>query len=74
MDTFYFRLNGTRIDDESLIDLGTSLSSNSTLGVLRCVAIYTTFNENILAILMGSIILKGYGIFFRRGGGISSLD
>ena len=50
---FYFRLNGTRIDDESLIDLGNSLSSNSTFESLRCVAIFSYIIKRIWHIFSG---------------------
>ena len=70
MYTFYFRLDGTRIDDESLIDLGKSLSSNSTFKGLRCVAIFS-FTQTSMKIfcefLCDPSLLKGYGIFFQGG-------
>ena len=75
MYTFYFRLDGTRIDDESLIDLGKSLSSNRTLRGLRCVAIFS-YTQNSMKtfcqFLCDPSLLKRYGIFFQ--GGISSID
>ena len=70
--TLYFRLDGTRIDDESLIDLAKSLSSNSTFKDLRCVAIFS-YTQNSMTtfcqFLCDPSLLKGYGIFFQAGGG-----
>ena len=62
------------IDDESLIDLGKSLSSNSTFRSLRCVAIFSyTGTQNSMKIfcqfLCDPSLLKGYGILFQGGGG-----
>ena len=71
--TFYFRLDGTTIDDESLIDLGKSLSSNSTFMDLRCVAIFSYTQNSMKAccqFLCDPSLLKGYGIFFQGGGHI----
>ena len=76
--TFSFRLGGTRIDNESLIDLAKSLSSNSTFKGLRCVAIFS-YTQNSMKtfcpFLCDPTLLKGYGMFVQEGGGgISSLD
>ena len=72
MFTFYFSLGGTRIDDESLIDLGKSLSSNSTFRDLRCVAIFS-YSQNSMKtfcqFLCDPSLLKGYGICLSGGGG-----
>ena len=71
MYTFYFRLDGTRIDDESLIDLGKSLSSNSTFMDLRCVAFFSYTQNSIKTFcefLCDPSLLKRYA-YFSRGGG-----
>ena len=68
--TFYFRLDGTRIGDESLIDLGKSLSSNSTFRDLRCVAIFSCTQNSMNTFgqfLCAPSLLKGYGMFVRGG-------
>ena len=71
MYTFSFRLDGTRIDEESLIDLGKSLSSNRTLRCLRCVAIFSyTHNsmKTFCQFLSDPSLLKGMA-YFPGGGG-----
>ena len=68
--TFYFRLDGTRIDDVSLAN---SLSSNNTFRDLRCVAIFSYTQNSITTFcqfLCDPSLLKGYGIFFQGGGHI----
>ena len=75
MYTFYFRLDGTRIDDESLIDLGKSLISDSTFKGLRCVAIFSYTQSSMKTFcqfLCDLSLSERYGIFVP--GGISSLD
>ena len=70
MYTFYFRLDGTRIDDESLIDLGKSLSSNSTFRGLRCVAIFPytqNSRKTFCQFLCDPSLLKGYMAHFSWG-------
>ena len=65
---FYYRLDRTRIDDESLIGLGNSLSSNSTFRSLRCVAIFSYTQNSVKTFcqfLCDPSLLKGYGIFSR---------
>ena len=66
MYAFYFRLDGTRIDDESLIDLGKSLSSNKTFRALRYVAIFS-YTQNLMKTFRQFVcdpsLLKGYGMF-----------
>ena len=75
MYTFYYRLDGTRIDDESLADLGISLMVNNTFRGLKCVAIFSYTQNSIKTFcqfLCDPSLLTGYGIFFQ-GGGTSSL-
>ena len=67
---FCFRLDDTRIDDVSLIDLGNSLSSNATFRTLRCVASFS-YTQNSMKtfcqFLCDPSLLKGYMADFSWG-------
>ena len=67
---FCFRLNGTRIDDVSLMHLGNSLSSNATFKVLECVVIFS-YTQNSMKtfcqFLCDPSLLKGYMVYFSMG-------